>query len=223
MKKGRSTEQELMDDLHFDGKDLKSTLEELDFINFWLGGQSISVKLMKQLMSQYKVASFVDLGCGSGHLLRVLENKYGEVRFTGIDANPHIIDYAKARYAGINFECQNIFDQKFSTTKYDVIHCCLFLHHFTSEQLVQLFKSFKHQAQVAILVNDLHRHPIAYWSIALLTALFSKSKLVRHDAKLSVSRGFKRIEVHQIMKGAGIQNYQLKWKWAFRWELIIYT
>ncbi len=212
-----------MDDLDYQGSDLKTTLGELDFINRWLGGEKISLCAMKKLDRHKKINSVADLGCGSGKILQKIREKYPLIACTGIDANPHIIDHAKAIHPEINFKCQNILDPSFSTDTYDVIHCCLFLHHFTDEELIALFSIFKQQANVGIIVNDLHRHPLAYWSIALLTGLFSKSKLVKNDARLSVSRGFKRSELAIILKEADIKSYDLSWRWAFRWELIIYA
>jgi hypothetical protein len=46
--------------------------------------------------------------------------------------------------------------------------------------------------------------------------------MVKHDSKLSVLRGFTREELEQLLSKAGITNYQLKWKWAFRWQLILF-
>jgi hypothetical protein len=74
---------------------------------------------------------------------------------------------------------------------------------------------------VGIVVNDLHRHWLAYHAIKILTRLFSKSAMVKYDAPLSVLRGFTRGELADILKKAGIVQYTLKWKWAFRWQIII--
>lgn len=99
----------------------------------------------------------------------------------------------------------------------------LFFHHFTTEQLVQLLRQLVQQARIALIVNDLHRHPLAYYSIRLLTQLFSKSAMVKYDAPLSVLRGFTRSELLEILHAAGIKGYELRWKWAFRWQLVIKT
>ena len=144
--------------------------------------------------------------------------------FTGIDANPHIVGYAEEHckdWANIHFETLNIFDTEFQEKQFDVIHCCLFLHHFSNEQLVGLFRQFKKQARVAIIVNDLQRHVLAYHAIKSITRWFSKSYMVRNDAALSVARGFTRQELRDIMTEAGILNYSLQWKWAFRWKLVV--
>jgi hypothetical protein len=68
----------------------------------------------------------------------------------------------------------------------------------------------------------LHRHPVAYYSIKALTNLFSGSYLVKNDAPLSVLRAFRKKELQNLLLAAGIKNYSLRWKWAFRWQLILF-
>ncbi|MDQ2863747.1 MAG: hypothetical protein M3R50_08910, partial [Bacteroidota bacterium] len=48
----------------------------------------------------------------------------------------------------------------------------------------------------------------------------SKSYLVKNDAPLSVLRGFRKIEWQNIFEKAAIKNYNIEWKWAFRYLLI---
>ena len=223
MLRHRSTDPELMDDLDYKGEDLGVTLKELDFINRWLGGDRISMSAFRTMFRSHNIKTIADLGCGSGTFLKKVQEKFPGISCSGVDANPAIIDFAKRTYTGIEFICQNIQDPALIKRKFDVIHCCLFLHHFSNEKLADLFKSFKDQAKVGIIVNDLHRHYFAYYAIKFLTGIFSKSRLVKHDAKLSVRRGFKRKDLIGILDAAGITDYQLKWKWAFRWQLIIYT
>jgi hypothetical protein len=45
---------------------------------------------------------------------------------------------------------------------------------------------------------------------------------VKHDAPLSVLRGFKKYEWKAMLAQAEIKQYSLKNKWAFRHQLIIY-
>ncbi|MCH5683887.1 hypothetical protein LWM68_06210 [Niabella sp. W65] len=69
-------------------------------------------------------------------------------------------------------------------------------------------------------INDLHRHTLAWWSIKILTAIFSRSYLVKNDAPVSVLRGFRKREWQQLFKKAGIEA-TVSWQWAFRY-LILY-
>lgn len=212
-----------MDDLTVKGSVVDQTLQELDLINAWLGGNQITLRIVKkEIQANMQV---VDVGCGSGRMLQKVHawcrKRNIPVELTGIDANPHIIKYArKNQSSDIHFETTNIFDLSFSSRRFDIILATLFLHHFAHDSLVTLLAQWKQQASV-IIINDLHRHPLAYYSIKWLTRLFSKSSMVRYDAPLSVARGFKRKEWEHILGEAGITNYQLRWRWAFRWELVI--
>jgi len=111
--------------------------------------------------------------------------------------------------------------------KPDIVFSSLFCHHFDDQQVAELMKWMKANSRVGFFINDLHRHPFAYYSIKWLTKFFSKSYLVKNDAPLSVLRGFKRKELEMYVAqslpagpAGSISNLQLKWKWAFRWLLI---
>jgi len=229
----RSTQMEIMDDLDCQGDVVNQTLHELDVINQLLGGNAVTIKGINQLLKDKDsghVYSIADLGCGSGKMLRLIEanasRKRIKVELVGIDANPHIVRYAQehvAQNSNIEFKAINIFSEEFHQLRIDVVVATLFLHHFDDEQLVQLFHQLNQQAKVGIVVNDLHRHPLAYYAFKVIATLFSKSAMVKFDGPVSVLRGFKRKELTQILEKAGITNYSLTWKWAFRWQLIIAT
>lgn len=226
--KVRSTEKEIMDDLSISGEVVDQTLRELDVINRYLGGNQISLLAFRKIVEENAVKSLVDLGCGGADILKemaLLADKSGqEIAFRGIDANAEIIAYARnntSDFPNIDFQAINIFSKEFGQQKFDIIHSCLFTHHFTKAELITCFKSWKTQARKSIIINDLHRHWLAYYSIKVITRLFSKSYMVRNDAAVSVARGFKKSELISILHEAGIDNYQIKWKWAFRWQIVI--
>lgn len=224
----RSNEEELMDDLDCSGEVVSQTLRELDTINRLLGGNSISMGAFKQVAkNSKKPLHLLDLGCGSGDLMILMAKwcrKNGiEARFTGVDANPYIVKFAQNHtrdFPEISVECINIFSDQFLNMKCDIVHSCLFTHHFTSDQLTGLFKDFQKLARTKVIINDLQRHLIAYYSIKWLTSWFSRSFMVQNDASASVARGFKKKELKNILDQAGINQYQLKWAWAFRWKLV---
>ncbi|HEY5823863.1 MAG TPA: SAM-dependent methyltransferase, partial [Cyclobacteriaceae bacterium] len=137
-----------------------------------------------------------------------------------------IVDYAKKNtiaYSEIKYEAINIFSEEFRKQQFDIVLATLFTHHFTNEELIDLFKSLAKQARIGIVINDLHRHWFAFHSIKWLTYFFSKSYMVKADGPLSVLRAFHKNELISILNRAGITNYTLRWRWAFRWELIIST
>ncbi|MBT1704221.1 methyltransferase domain-containing protein [Chryseosolibacter indicus] len=227
----RSYEEEIMDDLGASGAIIDVTLKELETINLLLGGNYVTVNGVNTLIKNIdrtRKLSIVDLGCGSGDILRLIRKSLNKRQINadliGVDANPNIIAYAKkhnAKESGIHFEALNIFSEEFKTRQFDIVTATLFFHHFTNDQLISFFAQLKNQVRIGIVINDIHRHWFAYYSIKWLTKLFSKSTMVINDAPLSVMRAFKKVELENILQNAGIKNYKIKWMWAFRWQIII--
>jgi 2-polyprenyl-3-methyl-5-hydroxy-6-metoxy-1,4-benzoquinol methylase len=228
--KQRSAQMEMMDDLNCSGDLVAQTLHELEVINKWLGGNAVTMngvkKIFKNLNSKDEIV-LADLGCGSGEMLRLIDdwaqrNQY-KVRLIGFDANPNIIDYARQHTVAnprITFEAMDIFSEEFKSKKFDVVIGTLFYHHFTSSQLIDFFTTLRKQTKVGILINDIHRHPLAYYSIKYLTKWFSQSAMVKMDAPISVMRAFHKDELVNILQSASFAHYSIIWKWAFRWQVI---
>ncbi|QCR23797.1 methyltransferase domain-containing protein [Pontibacter sp. SGAir0037] len=228
----RSNEAELMDDLSLSNEDMRKTLEELEVINNWLGGHKVVLNALNKLTRKKahlpQPLHIADIGCGGGdtllHIARWARRKGIRVRLTGIDANDYIVQYARERCAGvpeISFEQHDVFSDAFAQQPYDITICSLFCHHFTDEQLIYMFQQLHRQSQLAVIINDLHRHWFAYYSIKYITAVFSRSPLVRNDAALSVWRAFKKREIISLLQQAKVANYSLRWMWAFRWQVLM--
>ena len=219
-----------MDDLESGGEVIDQTLRELETINKWLGGNQVTINGLNKIVderSPSKPLVIADLGCGGGDMLILVaqwaRNNNIAVELHGYDANPNIVKYAQencSAYPEATFHSEDIFADAFTQNQFDVVLCTLFTHHFKDEQLIDIFRQFKKQARLGVIINDLHRHWLAYYSIKLLTQVFSKSPMVKYDAPLSVRRSFRENDFRKIMKAAGIDQFTLKWMWAFRWQLI---
>lgn len=225
----RSIKKELLDRDDIPFEDIKQNMKELDFINTYLGGHKITIAGVRSLIpsssgKELKLR-FCEIGCGGGDNLRIMKHwcvkNNINASFIGIDINPHCVSFAQSRKenAGIEFICSDYSKLRFET-KPDIIFSSLFCHHFTNEELKEQLQWMKQNAAVGFFANDLQRHPLAYYSIKLLTQLFSNSYLVKNDAPLSVLRGFHKKEVHSILHQSNILSFTLNWKWAFRWLLI---
>jgi len=228
----RATQLELMDDLTLASDALRQNLDELETINTWLGGYRPVLTALRRLQPYFppdQPLRLADLGSGGGdtlrHIARWARHRALPVALTGIDANEFMLTYAACKasaYPEISFQQQDIFSEGFQQQEFDVLTCSLFCHHFTDAELVPLLRQWHQQARVAVVVNDLHRHPLAYHSIRWLTRLLGGSYLVQHDAPLSVARAFTRQDWRRLLTAAGIQRYSLRWRWAFRWQVVLY-
>ncbi|QIX63494.1 methyltransferase domain-containing protein [Hymenobacter lutimineralis] len=218
-----------MDDLTLASEALRRNLDELAIINARLGGHNVVTEALAQLpWPTQRPLQLADLGSGGGDTLRYVarwaRRRQRPVQLTGIDANAFMLDYAREHSGGypeISYAQYDIFAPEFQQQQFDVVTCSLFCHHFSDDDLVQFLRNWRQQARVAVVINDLHRHPLAYYSIKWLTRLLGGSYLVRHDAPLSVARAFSRADWENLLARAGITRYTLRWRWAFRWQLLI--
>jgi 2-polyprenyl-3-methyl-5-hydroxy-6-metoxy-1,4-benzoquinol methylase len=227
----RAAGPELMDDLTLASEALRQNLDELETINTWLGGYAPVLNAFRRLRPRFPAGRplrVADLGSGGGDTLRQIARwarRQGvAVALTGIDANAFMLEYAaskSAEYPEIGYRQFDIFSPKFQAQPYDVLTCSLFCHHFTDVELVTLLQQWQQQAEVAVVINDLHRHWLAYHSIKWLTRLLGGSYLVQHDAPLSVARAFRREDWVALLARAGITRYELRWRWAFRWQVVL--
>ena len=65
--------------------------------------------------------SLLDVGCGLGDFYGWLRSKYSNVRYTGIDITPSMIDIALNNYPEIKFKVQNILKLKKIKPNYDYV------------------------------------------------------------------------------------------------------
>ncbi len=222
----RSYQKELLDEDNIPFADIKQNMKELDFINKWLGGHKITAKAFEQLSEGKKKISVCEIGCGGGDNLAAIfkwcKKKNIDISITGIDIKKECVDYAKSRKnlpAGVNWIINDYKEVVFNK-KPDIIFSSLFCHHFTDEELVFQISWMKQNTKVGFFINDLHRNFFAFYSIKLLTQLFSASYLVKNDAPLSVARGFSGSELKKMCNEAKAGQAQVIWKWAFRYVVI---
>jgi|TARA_B110000091_G_scaffold203216_1_gene236503 2-polyprenyl-3-methyl-5-hydroxy-6-metoxy-1,4-benzoquinol methylase len=227
--KERTDKAELMDDFSIGGDLLRDTLDKLENINRWLGGNLVTVNSLKKVLKKHpkeQALSIVDIGCGHGDILRDVA-KFGrkngyKMTLLGIDANPTAIDYAielSTAYPEVHFKTEDIFSEDFKKREFDVVLATLFLHHFKEEPLVSFLENTLKQTKIGVVVNDLHRHKLAYYLFMLLS-VFIKNKMIIEDGLTSVLRGFKRRDLIDLSKKLQVKP-QISWKWAFRFQWIL--
>ena len=225
----RSDATEIMDDFSLEGKMFRDTLDKLETINRTLGGNAVTIGGLKKLIQNQpkdKTITIVDLGCGHGDILRDIA-KFGRKRgytfkLIGIDANQDAVDYAdelSTEYPELSFETIDIFSSEFQQVEFDVVLCTLFAHHFKDDELKSLLKGLVSKAKMGIVINDLHRHRLAYYLFKLI-GLFVKNRMVREDGLTSILRAFKRKDLENLSKEINAKA-SIQWKWAFRYQWIL--
>lgn len=238
---------ELLDAETLAPESLWKNLDELARINTLLGGYAPTLQALQQLTSRPKIGlkvtpwHILDVGCGGGDTLAQIYNWAQQqsipVKLTGLDLQPDCIAYARKHYGHLPIEwVQSDYAQYASDTSHtnytnkessvqsrpdkpDIITSALFCHHLSEAQLQHFLRWIPTLAQVGFVINDLHRHPLAYYGIDLLTRWPGCSHLVKNDARLSVWRGYQRHEWLAALEQAELKA-TVQWAWAFRWLVV---
>ena len=240
-------QREQMDDLDAGGPALIRALEDLRWVNRWLGGYASVQHALRPLVKRCRgrrehpngvtrrgpPLRLLDLGAGGAdlpaHLVRWADGQGVPLRVTALDANPHAVRYARQALARrlpaylrarVKVEEGEALALPFADDRFEVATASLFMHHFDAENAVRLLREMQRVASAGIVVSDLHRHPAAYVGVKALAALRpGTSAMFRHDAPLSVRRGYRRRELQALAERAGLVGVRLRWHWAFRWVL----
>lgn len=229
--KYRTDKPELMDDFSLEGEVLRDALDKIAKINTLLGGNKLTLFGVKKLIENHPKEDeilIVDVGCGNGDMLRYLAD-YGLknnliFKLIGLDANDFTINHARnlsVNYPNISYRCENIFDVKFKMMPSDIVLCTLTLHHFKDDEIMKIMAVFYANANLGIIINDLHRSRLAYRLFQLVCFVFKLNTMSREDGLVSILRGFKKKELIDFSKRLGFKKYIIEWKWAFRYQWII--
>lgn len=229
--KYRTDKPEMMDDFSLEGEVLRDALDKIAKINTLLGGNKLTLFGVKKLIKNHPKETeilIVDVGCGNGDMLRYLAD-YGLknnliFKLIGLDANGFTINHARnlsVNYPNISYRCENIFDVKFKMIPSDIVLCTLTLHHFKDDEIMKIMAVFYANANLGIVINDLHRSRLAYRLFQLVCFIFKLNTMSREDGLVSILRGFKKKELIDFSKRLGFKKYIIEWKWAFRYQWII--
>lgn len=248
--RARSTAPELMDDPSIGGPELDETLRQLTWLNRLLGGYAPSVDGVLALLGAARAsatvdavdgdagadatavrrrATLLDVGTGAADTPRRLVDAAARrdvvLSVTAIDLTAATVAHAQARcrgYPSIRVGHADLFALDPAALRFDVVHAALVVHHFDDDDAVRALARMYALADRGVVVNDLHRHPLAWLGIRLLTALVFRNRLIRHDAPQSVRRGFRAAELRALAARAGwpAAETRLRWWPLFRWQLV---
>jgi len=209
----RSNEAELMDGTDYTDEELVENLADLRHVNKYLGGRCALTRHLFPLIEKIEARGhrrirLLDIGTGSADIPAQIvdwgRRRGIEIEFVVIDLNEIAAREARIQtmqtsgYSGIRVVRADAMNLPFAERSFDFVIASAFLHHFESPQAAALLRSFARVARSAFIINDLRRHPIAYYSIKLLTRVFTQNRLVRNDAAVSVLRGFVERDIAEI-------------------------
>lgn len=229
--KARSHEKELIDlgPSQYTLKEYENCLKQLGRIGKFLGGDRATFHAIDRLMQLPQ--TILDVGCGGGAFTMNLARRYPQAKVTGIDISEQAINYANKQLANqlaitnLTFQLTDQSTLSYHANQFDLVTATLVCHHLTDKELIAFLKQSVHIAKSAVILNDLHRHPLASMSFCVAAPLFFRNRLIWHDGLLSIKRSFKRNDWMRYLQDADIdpKRVSLTWHWPFRWILSINT
>lgn len=227
----RSYEEEILDRPGLAETDLEGALRDIARVNRWLGGRRSTVAALEELLGSDIPPSLtvLDAGCGGADLSRELvawgEGHGAAVRVLALDLDPAVCRIARRWCEGSGSVQVVRGDARalpLAAGSVDVVLAALFTHHFDEPEVAVLLREFDRVARRGVLVNDLRRSRLSALGIALLARLGGAHPMFRHDAPLSVRRGFLPGELLGIAREAGVEERaDLGRAWAGRLLLTV--
>lgn len=226
--KRRSPELEFIDTGDYTAAEYEDCIGELQLVNRWMGdAHTLKHTLLRDIAGAgLQRFSLLDVGAGSGELLRVAATWAREtnrtMRGVGLELNERsasAILQESHDFPEITSVRGDALRLPFADADFDYVICSLFTHHFGNEQVIQILREMSRVASRRIIVIDLHRHPIAYLLYTTLGKLVLKNRLIRHDGALSILRSFKSQELFELGKRAGLRNVWVSRHFPYRLAL----
>jgi SAM-dependent methyltransferase len=135
-----------------------------------------------------------------------------QVEVTAIDKNPMAVREAivfTRSYPEISVAVADGFSLPFEDGSFDIVMCANTLHHYGEEDAVRLLKEIQRVAAIGYIVKDLRRSWVAWSLITVLTRIFTRNRLTRHDGPLSVLRSYTVTEQDALAGRAGFVGHRV--------------
>jgi len=202
----RATTQELIDQLDCDPALASDSYRFMETVNSYFGGIQTVQRFLSAEIEKRSSASplrILDIGSGSCDIplavSRWARAHDMPLHVTCLETSAQAFAIARARLERAGDPAVQVLQQDAfiyqPSEPYDFAVASMCFHHFTTTQILTLVQRLRGFVRRSLLINDLRRSPFASFGAGLLLAVTGAPEGVRHDALLSIRRGFK---VHEL-------------------------
>lgn len=201
---------ELLDDPRADPTAVRKQLRDIARLNAWFGGTRAVVEALEPYFRRTcdRRWTLLDVGTGLGDIARAA---VAVARRHGVELAPLGIDLSRtaaclARAGGLAMMVADGSWLPLGPRSVDVIVVSQVLHHVPRAVAVRWIATFDRVARRAVVLADLRRSRAAMagvWAAALGMAM---SSVTRHDAVVSLKRGYTTREFDAMLQEAGVQT-----------------
>lgn len=225
----RAQEDELMDDFSMGGEELSEALKHLRRLNkiFAAAGPTRhGVEKLWKALGKPGSLSILDVGAGSGDvnhkLLNWADQRGVELNVTLVDMTEEACEEAKLLFKDESrVKVQRIDVKELDDGIADIVTGSQFVHHFDGDELLEIVTHMLRASRYGVVINDIHRHPVSYGAVWLMTRLISRNRYIRHDGPLSVAKGFKSRDWLELKMRLNHATMTYTWEPLFRYSVVI--
>lgn len=194
--------------------DIAGGLEAITQLNGLFRGRSLTLRHVRDLLTPLpadRPVTVLDVGAGAADipvaLVRWARSSGRRIRVLALDRDGATLKYARG-YAAACPEITLIQGDALALPvrpgSVDVVISAMTLHHLRPEETTRYLTEIDAAARLGWVVNDLVRGRAAYLLVWVLTRLFSRSAMARHDGPVSILRSYTPPEVVALCEKAGL-------------------
>jgi ubiquinone/menaquinone biosynthesis C-methylase UbiE len=199
----RVVTQEILDSDTCPPREVEASLRDLSRINRWFGGVATTRKMIERVAAATgkKHFSLLEVAAGHGEVPKVAAQQLARhgitLDITLLDRDPsHLLPGNRSVVA-------DALSLPFPDNSFDLVSSTLFAHHLEPAELARFVGEALRVSSVAVLINDLIRHPL---HLALVYAGWPlmRSHVSRVDGIASVRRSYTAREMQETIRRSGL-------------------
>ena len=204
----RATADEQMDDPALDPATYDRVLADLSRINRLTLAARPTLGFLRRAVGSARAFRLLDVGFGQGDMLRTIARWAARrgvaAELVGVDLNAKSLASAQgATPAGTDIDYR-VGDYRDVEGPIDLVVSSLVAHHMSADELRDFVMWMEARARHGWMINDLHRHAVAYRAYPWIARAAGVHRIVREDGALSIARSFRPREWAEILADAGV-------------------
>lgn len=183
--------------------EIATALSDLRHINQWFGGIAASQSMIAHVAQKLHVTSLslLEVAAGGGYVPQAAAKR---MRKVGVQLEVTLLDRAHSHLRngsgnGTAAVAGDAVALPFADGSFDLVSCCLFVHHLEPREVVQFVNEGLRVCRTAVIINDVVRDPI-HLALVYLSLPLYRSHFTHHDAPASVRRAYTIDEMGQMLK-----------------------
>ncbi len=225
---------ELLDTDSGSSQEIAQALLDLRGINKNFGGIATLQQMVEHISRRLAITSFtlLEVAAGSGYVPQTVRQR---LEVSGIQLQITLLDRAASHlpsrisensiprnnFAQITAVVADAMALPFPDDSFDLVDSSLFAHHLSPEELVEFVTEGLRVCRIAVLINDLVRHPVHLGLVYAGLPLFH-SRITRHDAPASVRRAYIPDEVTDLLQHTTAARVEIQRHYLFRMGVMVW-